>query len=153
MLSPTVSYEWDVCHSDLLALLLFLSKCHPACRSATCSSFPCSMGTSPAPFFHSSLFPLFHSLCLGDSVFPCIHPCLTNQGSLDIRSDFVLDICCCVVLSLFHAMPALQNPDNFHCDRYPRRLLTTRRIFLAQPLDFFQLQPLPVEVQFLVCQS
>ena len=36
------------------------------------------------------LFPVelffFHSLCLGDSVFICINPCLSRQGSLDIRS-------------------------------------------------------------------
>ena len=36
---------------------------------------------------NSSSFPLVHSLCLGDSVFVCIHPCFSRQGSLNSRSD------------------------------------------------------------------
>ena len=47
--------------------------------------------------------------------------------------------CSRVVLSLFRAMPELHNPDNVQCDREPRCRPTTRRIFLALPLEFFQL--------------
>ena len=36
-------------------------------------------------YTHSAFF--FHSPCLGDSVFVCIHPCFTHQGSLNDRSD------------------------------------------------------------------
>ena len=58
------------------------------CRTATCSLslFRGSIGTSPAPL-NSSSFPLFHSLCLSDSVFVRIHPCFFRQGFLNDRSD------------------------------------------------------------------
>ena len=36
---------------------------------------------------NSSSFPLFQSLCLGDSVSVCTHPCLSRQGSLNDLSD------------------------------------------------------------------
>ena len=35
---------------------------------------------------NSNSLPLFHSLCLSDSVFVRIHPCLSRQGSLKDRS-------------------------------------------------------------------
>ena len=37
----------------------------------------------PAPLSTPAVFPLFHSLCLNDAVFVCIHPCFTCQSSLD----------------------------------------------------------------------
>ena len=41
----------------------------------------------PCTSLNSSSFPLFDSLCLGDSVFLCIHPCLSRQSFLNDRSD------------------------------------------------------------------
>ena len=41
----------------------------------------------PCTSLNSSSFPLFHSLCLGDSVFVCIHPFFSRQSSLNDRSD------------------------------------------------------------------
>ena len=41
----------------------------------------------PCTSLNSSSFPLFHSLCLGDSVFVRIHPCFSRQSSLNDRSD------------------------------------------------------------------
>ena len=41
----------------------------------------------PCASLNSSSFLLFHSLCLGDSVIVCIHPCFSRQGSLNDRSD------------------------------------------------------------------
>ena len=58
-----------------------------ACRPAICSSVPGSMHLFPRTFFHASVSSFFQTLCLGDSVFVCIHPCLTRQGSLDTRCD------------------------------------------------------------------
>ena len=84
------------------------------CRSASCSS-PGSMGTSPCTSFHSSFF---FSLDLSRRLFLQMRHCLT-----------------------VHAMLA-HNPDNLQCDREPRCLPATRRSFLAQPLELFQLQSL-----------
>ena len=59
-----------------------------ACRTAICSSsvpgFPWHI---PCTSLNSSSFPLFHSLCLSDHVFACIHPFFSRQGSLNDRSD------------------------------------------------------------------
>ena len=48
---------------------------------------------------NSSSFPLFHSLCLGDSVSVRIHPCFSRRSSLNDRSDslsaFVIMWLCC----------------------------------------------------------
>ena len=41
----------------------------------------------PCTSLNSSSLPLFHSLCLDDSVFLRIHPCFSRQGSLNDRSD------------------------------------------------------------------
>ena len=41
----------------------------------------------PYTSLNSTSFPLIHSLCLGDSVFVCIHPCFSRQGSLKNRFD------------------------------------------------------------------
>ena len=42
---------------------------------------------TPSTSINSSSFPLFHSLCLGDSVFVRINPCFSCQRSLNDRSD------------------------------------------------------------------
>ena len=75
------------------SLILFSSCCFSsspdaaACRSATCSSFLGSTSTSPWTSLNSGSFPLFHSLCLGNSDFVCTHPCFFRRGSLDNRYD------------------------------------------------------------------
>ena len=72
-------------------------------------------------------------LCLGDAIF--IHPCRTSQSSLDNRSNsfstFIV-----VWFRRFSVRCQRCNPDNLQCDREPRCLSTTRRMFLAQPLKF-----------------
>ena len=105
----------------------------------------------PCTSLNSSSFPLFDSLCLSDSVFVRIHPCFSRQGSLNDRSDS-LSAFIVMWLCRFHAMQAVHIRCNLQCDREPRCLPTTRRIFSAQPLEFFQLPSLAMGVPLLVCQ-
>ena len=61
-----------------------------ACRTAIRSSSCFSRVPQAHPLAQLELFSLFHSLCLRDSVFVCIHPCVSRQGSLNNRSGSFL---------------------------------------------------------------
>ena len=50
-------------------------------------TFPSRALRRVMPSTQLELFPLFHSLCLGDSVFVCIHLCFSRQSCLINRSD------------------------------------------------------------------
>ena len=147
----TVFLNLSVCSSfavsDLhlpisMSLILFSSSClssspdATARRSAICSSVPGSIGTSPAHLFYSSFF-FFLSRSLSRRL-------LLNMLALSVKGLSIIILIrsrhyLSVVLSLFRAMPELHNPGNLQCDREPRCWPTTRRIFLALPLEFFQL--------------
>ena len=90
----------------------------------------------PYPLKKLSFFLSF-TRCLGDSVFACIHPCLTHQGSHDHRSDSFSTFCVVWFLSLFRAMRALHNRDNLQCSE-PPCLQTTRGNLSAQPKGILQ---------------
>ena len=81
-----------------------------ACRSAICSSLLGFHRHIPRASLNSSSFPLFHSLCLGDSC-PCVHSSLLFH--VKVLSIIVLirsrhSLLC--GLLLLHAMPALHTP-------------------------------------------
>ena len=61
----------------------------PSNRHQLIISVPGSNRHIPCTSLNSSSFPLFHSLCLSDSVFVRIHPCFSRQSSLNDRSDFL----------------------------------------------------------------
>ena len=68
----------DVSHYVLFVLFFVLATCD-------CMSIRNVLLT---PGFHGHALHLFQqSLCLGDSVFVCIHPCRSRQGSLNNRYD------------------------------------------------------------------
>ena len=77
---------------------------------------------------------------------PWAHP--LHLAHLELSSSLSIALSRRIVvvsfLSLLHAMPALHNPDNLLCDREPRCLQTTRRIFWVRLLasrSFCQLLP------------
>ena len=82
----------DVSHA-VLVVLGFLSRhrqrrppVEPLSAHQLCFQVPQAHPLAPRSTRALS-FPLFHSLCLGDSVFVRIHPCFSRQGSLNDRSD------------------------------------------------------------------
>ena len=82
----TSSTNVDVSHSVLVVFSLVLARC--ARMSIRHLLLLLTLHRNiPWTSFHLSSSSFFHSLCLGDSVFVWIHPCLTRQGSLDNRSD------------------------------------------------------------------
>ena len=141
-----------VSHSVLFVLSLFLARCDRMSirhqllvpkfhRHIACTSL------------NSSSSPLFHSLCLGDFVFVCIHPGFSRQSSslvVLIRSRHSL---LCGLFALPCDTSAAKTPTtNLQCDREPRRQQTTHRIFLTRPLEFIPPQSLAMEVPLLLCQ-
>ena len=99
-----------------------------------------------------SSFPLFHSLCLGGSFFVCIHCCFSRQGSVNNRSD-----------SFSTFVVVWFDSSSMRCQRWTPRTTssvtvkrrcpqTTRRLVLAQPLDFFPPQCWAMEIPLLLCQ-
>ena len=127
-----IALSSSMCHMNLPILcpiLFYQCGCHSSSSDATA----CRSLHSWDPQMHSlhlfllELFLLFHTLCLGDWVSVCIHPCLTRQGSLDNCCDSLSTFSVVWVLPLFRATAALHNPDNFQCDREPRCLQITRR--------------------------
>ena len=81
----------DVSHSVLFVSCFFCdvtARCvRMSNRHLLITSVPGFHRHIPCTSLNSSSFPLFHSLCLSDSVFVCIHPCFSRQGSLNDRSD------------------------------------------------------------------
>ena len=145
----------DVSHS--VFFVLFFSGVTARCvrmsnRHVLISSVPGFHRHISCTSLNSSSFPLFDSLCLGDSVFARIHPCFSRQSSLNDRSDSLSGICHYVALSLFHAMRAPHSLDSLQCVRELQCPQTRRRIFRVQPLALFQPQSLAMGVPLLLCQ-
>ena len=90
-----------------------------------------------AHLLHLFQLSLFSSLSLALSRRPylCMRSSLPFLPRFSQQSSDSISTIVVVVLSLFHAMPALHNPDNLQRDREAPCQQTTRKIFLAQPLN------------------
>ena len=110
----------------LLSPVLFYRRVVSSLRQMRPHVNPPSASRSWAPQAHPlHLFPLELFFSLAPALPWRPYLCLRSSLPFPLRFSrqsfwFVLDIRCCVVLPVFHTMPALHNPDNQQCDHQPR---------------------------------